>query len=92
LSTEQRLHRAKCYLLGCALGEDPGCFRCETHLYDAEFIQIGKLDLFFRAYWWVRRCLRSLAPRRCDVCGKKFMRGYTTYTCSEACFNDWLPF
>jgi hypothetical protein len=91
LSTDQRLKRAVCTLLGCYLDQHPCCERCGTDLYDA-FIERGWLDPIFRSYWSMYRALRKLGPRKCGHCGKKFLRGYNDETCSEACFNDWLPF
>lgn len=88
---EQRFNRAICFMVGC-VGGDPVCHRCDTDLYDPDFIQYGKLQPLFRLYWRIRQAIRGLAPRHCDVCGKKYRRGYSTHTCSEACFENWLPF
>lgn len=46
--------RIRCNLLGCATDAN-ACERCGTDLYDADFVQIGRLDFAFRAYAsWLR--------------------------------------
>lgn len=94
--SEQRISnlRLTCRLKSC--DGSPYCERCGTDLYDPDYIQIGKLDPLFRLYWRVRkplrRLLRTIGPKRCDHCGKKYVKGYDEYLCSEECHDNWLPF
>lgn len=81
-----------CRLLGCICSEVyPGCHRCETGIYDVDYVQIGLLDPVFRAYARVRRFVERFTGRKCDQCGRRYWRG-NPYVCSDKCFNDWLPF
>ena len=83
--------RIRCNLLGCATDAN-ACARCGTDLYDGDFVQIGRLDFVFRAYWRVRRVAWKFTGRRCAVCSKRFWRRGDDWTCSDKCFSDWLPF
>lgn len=82
--------RIRCFLWGCWCDENSACPKCGAALYDADFIQIGKLD-------WMRRMrgslngLRYLMSRRCEVCGKR-MKFSRDYTCSPKCADEWIPF
>lgn len=87
--------RPRCALFACREREDtPCCSRCGDDLYDG-FIHYGLLDPLFRAYWNVRRSVRRLFPRNCEVCGKRYWRGpkfVGDYVCSDECHDQWLPF
>jgi hypothetical protein len=84
------MRRIRCILFGCWCHRDyPGCGRCGAALYDADFIQIAKLDWLIRLWWWLRK-LRIIKP--CAVCGKRIWFAGTKACCSEKCWNDWLPF
>lgn len=85
-------HRLRCVLLGCVQAEDyPGCHFCQTAIYD-DFIEVGKLDWFFRLRWRVGQWLRRFERHTCEHCRRKFWRGYNDHICSEECFDEWLPF
>lgn len=85
--------RLKCRMFGCICAADyPGCHRCEAGIYDANYVQIGALDPLYRAYWRVRHFVERLTGRRCEVCRKRYWRGYDEWVCSDRCFTDWLPF
>lgn len=86
-----RARRTVCILIGCVLGNDPCCDRCGAGLYE-EYIEVGKLYPLFQMYWRVRGFIRSLGPRTCQHCGKKYRGGYDEYMCSAKCFDEWLPF
>lgn len=87
-----RLKRALCNLLGCICADSfPGCHRCEAGIYDADFVQIGWLDPVFRAYLKVRRFVQKLTGKHCQVCHRRYWGG-DDWTCSNKCFNEWLPF
>jgi hypothetical protein len=90
--TKKLLMRLRCHLLGCAVDDYACCGYCFAGLYDIDFIQTGKLEPLFRLYWRIRNVLRKLGPKRCDQCGKKYVRGYDEYLCSEECHDNWLPF
>lgn len=84
--------RITCRLLGCVIAEEyPGCHRCQSAIYDVDFVQIGRLDFVFRAYWRTRKFVQKFTGKRCAVCNKRFWRG-DDWTCSDKCFSDWLPF
>lgn len=92
-SSKELLSRPRCVLIGCLEADTyPGCVRCSAHIYE-DFVQYGKLEPLFRFYWRVRHALRLLKPiKRCDQCGKKYVKGYDEYLCSEKCHDNWLPF
>jgi len=92
-SLKYRRRRIACHLLGCIEAEQyPGCYRCDHGIYDAEYVQYGKLEPLFRLYWWARGVIRKLGPKKCQQCGKKYRHGYDEYLCSEECHENWLPF
>lgn len=85
-------HRLRCKLFGCVQAEDYfGCHFCQAAIYD-DFIEVGKLDWFFRLQGRVTRWFRRFERKKCMQCGKKFWRGYDNELCSEECHEDWLPF
>lgn len=84
--------RLRCHLLGClADSRYPGCPRCEAGIYDAGFVQIGRLEPAFRAYAIARRFVQKLTGKKCAVCHRRYWGG-DEWTCSDKCFTDWLPF
>jgi hypothetical protein len=85
--------RIICRLIGCVVAEDyPACYRCNTDLYDGDFIQAGWLEPVFRAWRRTRRFVERFSGRRCAVCSRRFWRRGDDWTCSDKCFEDWLPF
>lgn len=88
--------RLRCHLLGCVCDSDPGCHRCGAGLYDADFVQFGRLDFVFRAYYRALRFVRRFTGRRCDVCDRWYWplrQGFPDeWTCSRECADEWLPF
>ena len=88
---EELFTRPRCVLLGCQL-DGPCCHYCGTDLYDAAFIQSGWLEPVFRLGWRIRSIVRRFGPKHCRECGKKYVRGYDEYLCSEECHDNWLPF
>ena len=81
--------RLVCRLLGCRDAEMPECSRCGEYYYGRSFIEVGLLS---GLYWWARWFILCLVGRKCDVCGRRFWRGYSSWCCSEECFRDWVPF
>lgn len=83
--------RIRCYLWGCWCDENSACPKCGAALYDADFIQIGRLD-------WMRSIRRYLGGvwlfcnRRCPVCNKGMRFTWHGPCCSEKCAEDYLPF
>lgn len=87
------MKRVICWLLGCLCATDyPGCHRCEAGIYDADYIQIGKLDPVFVAWWAVRKFVQKFTGKKCEVCHRRYWVGYDEWVCSDKCFTDWLPF
>ncbi len=86
--------RLKCRLLGCATSDECmcACYRCGTDLYDYEFVQAGWLEPAFRAWRLARRFAQKFTGRQCAVCSRRFWRRGDDWTCSDKCFEDWLPF
>jgi hypothetical protein len=81
-----RLH---CWLFGCEEIQG-GCVRCGAEIYDFDFVQYGGWnELVFQ----IKRIVRPLFGRRCDVCGKRFWRHASKdYCCSPKCYEGWVPF
>lgn len=88
-----KVSRAICHLVGCVCAESyPACHRCGTDLYDADFVQVARLQFAFDAYWNARKLVWKLTGKKCEACGRRFWRGYDEWICSDECFTDWLPF
>lgn len=85
--------RPMCRLFGCICAQHyPGCSRCQAGIYDADYVEIGALDFAFRPYWRARRFVQRFTGRRCEVCKRRYWRGYDEWVCSDECFSSWLPF
>jgi len=82
--------RPRCELFGCVCAEDyPACHRCGADLYE-DFIQEGRLEFLFRAYWRAQKFVWRVTGKKCEVCQRRFWgRGRV---CSDECFEKWLPF
>ena len=83
--------RIRCVLFGCWCDQNSSCPKCGAALYDADFIQVGRMDWVHR----VRGFLLHLIPhlyRRCEVCDKRFWSGRHGPCCSKECADEWLPF
>ena len=84
--------RIRCVLWGCWCDQNSSCPKCGAALYDADYIQIGKLEWIRKVVGFFRGIYR-FANRRCEVCGKKIrFNRHDDYTCSDECFDKWLPF
>jgi uncharacterized OB-fold protein len=64
--------------------------RFESALYDADFVQKGKLD-FIWWFVWKFSVLRRFVTSRCDECGKR-MWFTSEPCCSDKCYDTWIPF
>jgi len=88
----------RCELFGCREdGPDgfsqPRCYRCRAHVYDGDFVQIGRLDWLPRLGTWARRRAAGwVVGHKCVVCGKKYRGQYRIHgVCSEKCMPE-MPF
>jgi hypothetical protein len=83
--------RIRCELWGCWCDENCACPRCGAALYDADFVQIGKLQ-------WVRDVRSFLhgaykfTNRHCDVCRRRIWFTRNAPCCSRKCYDQWIPF
>jgi len=87
--------RVMCHLFGCQ--EDAGgcgrCLRCNMYSGDPEFIEVGMLpSLWLWPKWWALGLWRLVVGRKCEVCGRRYWRGYSNWCCSETCGRKWVPF
>jgi len=86
------MKRLLCHLWGCCCANEyPGCVRCGAALYDADFIQIGRLNWLIVLRYFIIG-LWSDVMRRCEVCGKRVWFTRHSPCCSEKCFSKWYPF
>jgi len=83
--------RLRCYLFGCWCDQNSSCPKCGAALYDADFIQKGKLDWVHRLRFIVADNV-ALVHRRCDVCGKRIWFTRWSPCCSEDCYDKYIPF
>jgi hypothetical protein len=87
--------RIRCILFGCWCDENSACPKCGASLYDADFIQVGKLDWIHSIRGRIRVVL-AFVTRRCDVCNKRlwFNRSseWGPYCCCKECYESWIPF
>jgi hypothetical protein len=91
--------RLWCRLFGCLPHDQaPACERCGAGVYDPEFVEYGQTTLAPVRNWWadVRWWLaRRFLCHRCTSCGKRLWpwspRVHGDH-CSEACFDNWIPF
>jgi hypothetical protein len=84
--------RISCVLWGCWCDENNACPKCGSALYyDADFVQIGKLQWLFEVRDFFRGKY-SLVTRRCDVCRKRMWWTRHDPCCSDECFDKWIPF
>jgi hypothetical protein len=82
--------RIKCKLWGCWCHEEyPACGRCGAQLYDADFVQIAKLQRLMTVWEWVKG-VRFY--RQCAVCKKRIWFAGLKACCSQKCWDEWLPF
>lgn len=88
------LRRAWCDLRGCVDSHNYGaCDRCGCDYYEG-FYEYGRLDWVLRATRRAKWLLfQSWKRRHCEVCQKP-IRGfrYHEFTCSNECFDQWIPF
>lgn len=88
-------HSLLCKLIGCKTDHDypDVCQRCGAHFY-----YDGHDSGVLRRMWWRIRDEVTLGTarvigRKCDVCGKRFKpRSRFDPCCSEACYQEWIPF
>jgi hypothetical protein len=83
--------RIRCLLWGCWCDEHSACPKCGSALYDADFIQIGKLGWMSR----VRDLFKGIycfTNRHCEVCGKRMWFTRHSPCCSDECYSQWIPF
>jgi hypothetical protein len=84
--------RIACHLWGCwCSNEYPGCLRCGAALYDADFIQIGRMDWLVRLRYFIGDVFACI-NRKCSVCGKRMWFKGDSSCCSEKCESEWYPF
>ena len=83
--------RVRCVLFGCWYDQNSSCPKCGAALYDADFIQVGRMD-------WVHKVrgklsqIRAFVNRKCNVCGKRYWFTANEPCCSEECYEDYIPF
>lgn len=83
--------RIRCQILGCHWTPDAICGRCGEDYYGEFPIHRG---IWERAVYPVRRFKQAVWPK-CNQCGRLLLfreRHYGGDFCSEACFQEWLPF
>lgn len=87
------MKRLLCKLWGCYCSDthDFSCPRCGAALYDADFVQIGRLEWVYRVRDFFRGKY-AFITRRCDVCRKRMWFTRHNPCCSEKCYDQWLPF
>jgi hypothetical protein len=83
--------RIRCVLWGCWCDRNGGCPKCGSALYDADFIQIGRLAWMQRVGGRLKQ-LRGFVNRKCEVCGKRYWFTGRNPCCSEKCYDEWIPF
>lgn len=86
------MKRLWCRLWGCwCHGDYPGCGRCGAAIYDADFVQAGKLAWLQNAYGCLWCQTYALFHSRCDVChGHMWLKKGSC--CSPKCYEQWMPF
>ena len=89
------MKRFACHLFGCVPGEFPCCDRCYADLYDDDWIP-NETRLYWKLHWRIvdawRLFVAIFLGHKCDVCGRRFRRGFNEYACSKWCFDNWMPF
>ena len=98
--------RIRCILFGCRLHDLPACHRCQAALYDADFIQMGRLEPLTDGVAHLR-AIFSADNLRCTECRRllslpqlvsewrrsgEFCGIAVTKFCSDKCRDDWFPF
>lgn len=84
-----RAARVLCHICGCAFDEGV-CRRCGGEYYE-DFIHDGLVERVTGPLFRIKR----LVWPTCNQCGKRLLfreRHHGGYFCSEACFQEWLPF
>jgi hypothetical protein len=57
--------RIRCVLWGCWTDENGACPKCGCALYDADFVQEGRLHWFQQAWWRLRHGVAVCTTRHC---------------------------
>lgn len=84
--------RIRCILFGCGCDENSACPKCGCALYDADFVQEGKLH-WFQSVWGNLKSRKAMfTTRQCEVCGKRMWFTWSSPCCSENCRDQWIPF
>jgi hypothetical protein len=87
------MKRLLCKLWGCWVHNDyPACGRCGSALYDADFVQIGRLNWVYRVRDALRGIYMSLATHHCEVCHRRIWFTRHSPCCSDKCYSQWVPF
>lgn len=90
----QFFRRVRCRIFGCwQMAYSPCCERCGLEYYDEHYVHGGLWWMLKRAVvnWW-RKHGGKIVGRKCEVCNRRYWRGYDDVCCSSPCFDKWIPF
>ncbi len=95
--------RFRCQLFGCVIDTDSVCVRCQSFIYNPDFVQQGLLTPAFN----FMHSLASMRGFRCEECrrmipirrlvasvrlGERLAGWNVIRFCSESCEDNWTPF
>ena len=84
--------RIRCILWGCWTDQYGACPKCGCALYDADFVQEGKLAWLQQFWWRLRHGICLFTTRHCAVCNKRMWFTWSSPCCSEKCNDEYIPF